>query len=120
MKPIDQMNAGELAEHYAELPMAEYQGAQYERDQVYNRLRAIHDQHRWIPVSERMPTEGDFGIDKRFRAWLGGIDSTAIFTDGKLYVWDDEAYNSGWTEYDPNNNRVAFTHWQRITPPEDK
>jgi hypothetical protein len=65
-----------------------------------------------------MPTEEDFGIDKRFRVWLGGIDSTAIFTDGKLCVWDDEAYNSGWTEYDPNNHRVAFTHWQRITPPE--
>jgi hypothetical protein len=116
MKDIKDMNLAELAEKVRWLEYC-VNGCVIE---ISDRLHELNDLTRWIPVSERMPTEEDFGIDKRFRVWIGSIDSTAIFTEGRLYVWDDEAYNSGWTEYDPNNHRVAFTHWQRITPPEAK
>ena len=116
MKDIDKMNLAECISVVRRLTPDEL-----EYDVQWRVGARIEKLTRWIPVSERMPTEADFGIDKRFRVWLGGIDSTATFTEGKtLLVWDDEAFNSGWTEYDPNNCRVAFTHWQRITPPEDK
>jgi len=112
MKQTSEMN---LAECFEELMLCSHCPITVE--EVCYRIKELT---RWISVSERMPTEKDFGIGKRFRVWIGSIDSTAIFTEGKLYVWDDEAYNSGWTEYDPNNHRVAFTHWQHITTPEGK
>lgn len=114
MKPIGQMNLAECISVVRQLTPDEL-----ELDFQWRVGARIEKLTQWIPVEEQMPTEEDFGIDKRLRVWLGGIDSTAMFTEGTLYVWYDEAYNSGWAPYDPNNHRVAFTHWQRITPPEE-
>jgi len=77
----------------------------------------IHDLTRWIPVSERMPTKEDLG-NEVFRVWINGTDERACFDCGKLLVWENDPYNAGWCEYDSGNWKTAFTHWQRITPPE--
>jgi hypothetical protein len=83
-------------------------------EQVASRLRAIHEQHRWIPVSERMPTEEDLSPNKAFSIWHHGGVGIACIEFGKIHVW----YNEIWNEYDVEDWRTAFTHWQRITPPE--
>ena len=92
MKPIDQMNAGELAEyidtHFQPLWPNECKKA-------IKRLRAIHDLTRWIPVSERMPTEED-----GFVSW---------------YI--DKGKGGGTMNKKWNNVPRFVTHWQRITPP---
>jgi len=51
---------------------------------------------RWIPVSERVPTEED--------AYKGQV---FVFVDGQAESW-------------PFNDLGNATHWCRITPPEDK
>jgi hypothetical protein len=54
MKPISEMNLAELADALDALrPTHSLNGL------VQDRLRELHEQTRWIPVSERMPTEAD-------------------------------------------------------------
>jgi hypothetical protein len=77
----------------------------------------IHDLTRWIPVSERMPTEKEFG-NEVFRVWVLGGETDACFVSGKIMVWVDSPFEADYEEYDPKRYRTAFTHWQRITPPE--
>jgi hypothetical protein len=77
----------------------------------------IHDLTRWIPVSERMPTEDEFG-NEIFRVWVSGIETNACFVSGKIMVWVDSPFEADYEEYDPKRHKTAFTHWQRITPPE--
>jgi hypothetical protein len=55
----------------------------------------IHDLTRWIPVSERMPSEEEWVL-----VWL---------SNGHSFVMNGAYVN------DP-----LVTHWRRITPPEDK
>ena len=89
MKPIDQMNLAELAEI-----MAPYSDL---KQRIINRLRVIHEETRWIPVSERMPTKEDGDNWGRVRfMYLDGIIETVHYT-----------------------NCTEYFSWQRITPPED-
>jgi hypothetical protein len=66
----------------------------------------IHDLTRWISVLERLPTEAD--------------------GDGNGYVefWNTRYQVSNYYKYDFVPERIGlahqFTHWKRITPPEDK
>jgi hypothetical protein len=53
MKDIDKMNLAELADALQRFEFDMLNEA------VANRLRVIHEETRWIPVSERMPTEAD-------------------------------------------------------------
>jgi hypothetical protein len=116
MKPINQMT---LAECLSE--MRKYVMYDYDKDKTLSRDIALadrlHDLTRWIPVSERMPTKEDFG-NEVFRVWVNGTDEKACFDRGKLLVWHVEAYDAGWCEYDKQDWKTSFTHWQRITPPE--
>jgi hypothetical protein len=77
----------------------------------------IHDLTRWIPVFERMPTEKEHG-NEVFRVWVLGGETDACFVSGKIMVWVDSPFEADYEEYDPKRYRTAFTHWQRITPPE--
>ena len=70
---------------------------------VRERLRAIHDLTRWIPVSERMP------------------DATDADKQGQVLKWDalsETPLADFWDNY--HTIGIAITHWKRITPPEDK
>jgi hypothetical protein len=77
----------------------------------------IHELTRWIPVSERMPTEKEHG-NEVFRVWVLAGETDACFVSGKIMVWVDSPFEADYEEYDPKRYRTAFTHWQRITPPE--
>jgi len=65
----------------------------------------IHDLTRWIPVSERMPTEGDYS------------------EAGQIHLWDAEfgicrVYHKDIAHDFLKRIPLEFTHWQRITSPE--
>ena len=71
----------------------------------------IHDLTRWIPVSERMPTENGY-----YRIW-DISEEQAFFKDGEWigerFIFSDSPYlKSKFRE------KLTPTHWQRITPPE--
>jgi hypothetical protein len=96
-KPIEKMNAGELADEFN--PANTESSVRYDYATMYrltSRLRELHDLTRWIPVSERVPTEED--------AYKGQV---FVFVDGQAESW-------------PFNDLGNATHWCRITPPEDK
>jgi hypothetical protein len=91
------MNLAELADFVdAKLQSIHYRTSDDDLH-VANRLRAIHNLTRWIPVSERMPTK----------------------EDGKyLHVFDGfglpfAIMRTSWDNYEP-------THWKRIDKPEYK
>jgi hypothetical protein len=73
-------------------------------DALENRINSLEAKHRWIPVSERPPTEAD--------------------ADGNGYVefWNTKYQMSNYYKYDflPERYGLEITHWKRITPPEDK
>jgi hypothetical protein len=66
----------------------------------------IHDLTRWIPVSERMPTEGE-------RVLM--MMQTGLFAVG--YVLNGEWTIDVGTRF-PAYYGYTVTHWQRITPAE--
>jgi hypothetical protein len=88
-------------------------------DALENKINSLEAKHRWIPVSERMPTEEEHG-NEVFRVWVLGGETDACFVSGKIMVWVDSPFEADYEEYDPKRYKTAFTHWKRITPPEDK
>jgi hypothetical protein len=66
------------------------------------RLRAIHEEHRWIPVSERMPTKDDGNEQGFVLRWSQG-----------------EPVSSPWHVVVRLAGQEGFKHWQRITPPKE-
>jgi hypothetical protein len=117
MKPIKDMNLAECIDALRDSSEF-YTNPNYAYPSYVKTLAdRIHDLTRWIPVSERMPTKEDFG-NEFFRVWVNGTDEKACFDRGKLLVWHVEAYDAGWCEYDKQDWKTSFTHWQRITPPE--
>jgi hypothetical protein len=67
----------------------------------------IHDLTRWIPVSERMPTEADYS------------------EAGQIHLWDAEfgicrVYHKDIAHDFLKRIPLEFTHWKRITLPEGK
>jgi hypothetical protein len=94
MKDIDKMNVAELADALQRFEFDMLNEA------VANRLRAIHEETRWIPVSERMPTHEDADIRGKVM-W---------------YFWGEHYESRFWNL----RSDYGATHWKRITPPEDK
>jgi hypothetical protein len=102
MKDIKDMNLAELADR------VESDEDIYHDEYVFvERLRELHELTRWIPVSERMPTEKD-GSHLGYVLWWR-TDSIDLPDAGQ---WDL------YTEYANDPNIAFYTHWQRITPPE--
>ena len=64
----------------------------------------INDLTRWIPVSERMPTEEDG--DER-----GNVLWWSLIGEGGAVIWE-------WDTPPEYHGKIVRTHWQRITPPE--
>ena len=110
MKPIDQMNLAELAEI-----MAPYSDL---KERIINRLRELHEEARWIPVSERLPDKEELvlvwakGYDGQYHAiedwWCEISEAPLGFSSATIVVGE------GWHENEFEN----VTHWKRITPPE--
>jgi hypothetical protein len=95
MKPIDQMTLAECLDALREMNHIQFDIG-YDVD-IADR---IHDLTRWIPVSERMPTEEDAD-------WNGEV--IAYSPDPAITVSASSV---------PMSHH--FTHWKRLTPPEDK
>jgi len=77
-------------------------------DALESRINSLEAKHRWIPVSERMPTEAD------------GDEN------GYVEFWNTKCQMSNYYKYDFLPERYgleithwSFTHWKRITPPEE-
>ena len=75
------------------------------------RLEAELEKHRWIPVSERLPTElGHTGA-----TWFvhvsghGEVFRAVYLHDEKMW----QSWDSGWDE------EIEITHWREITLPGD-
>jgi hypothetical protein len=104
MKPIDQMTLPECIEALG----IDFDDTSVRVDLSRINLIAdrIHDLTRWVPVSERMPTEED------------GLN----LSDG-LCVLVKSAEIPSWhriVPYSRANSLNGYSHWRRITPPEDK
>ena len=63
-----------------------------------NRLWEIHEETRWVPVSERTPTKED--------------GNTVLVKSGEVADW----YRVVWYGYANKHN--GYTHWKRIQAPE--
>jgi hypothetical protein len=98
VKEIKDMNLAELAEFVDDQLIHIHYKNRDDEMFVAKRLRQLHELNRWIPVSERMPTQDD----KDVLAWCATEYPFAILVN--------------WYEF-PTNNR-SVTHWKRITPPE--
>jgi hypothetical protein len=92
MKDIDKMNVAELADALQRFEFDMLNEA------IANRLRVIHEETRWIPVSERMPT-----IDDTYRMKVLWIDDQGFIIQAR---------------YDQEHDMLTWVAWQRITPPE--
>jgi hypothetical protein len=101
MKDINQMNLAELANALQ----------RYEFDmlneQVASRLRVLHEQTRWIPVEERLPTKADGDMDGR----------VLVFERGKYTPHKTYTRFVKWDSVDDVDYFYTVTHWQRITKP---
>jgi hypothetical protein len=89
MKPIDQMTLPEALAQMRNTVLLKSEMELCDR---------IHELTRWIPVSERMPTEKDAD------------------TRGKVmwYFWGEHYESRYWNLH----SDYGATHWKRITPPE--
>ena len=77
-------------------------------DALENRINSLEAQHRWIPVSERLPTEED-------ATTLGGNMGIEFWSNkfgGMKYFCTIERFGIDFIQ----SNEI--THWKRITPPE--
>jgi hypothetical protein len=112
MKAIDKMTLPELADAIWTMDIENW----HVRDKLVPRLRAIHDLTRWIPLSERMPTEEDGAVRCTDKCDPSN-EFVAKIIHGVLKRWTIGDFdNMGWYKVNP----WEFTHWKRITPPEDK
>jgi hypothetical protein len=98
-KRIEDMNIEELARACMAIDSG-YQESIVGLQSISERLLKLHDLTRWIPVSERMPTVED--------SYRGRV------------LWLQEEYSIIVGSYDLARSKTRATHWQRITPPEDK
>ena len=107
MKDIRHMNLAELANELCDL----HEGDTVGRLLIADRMDKIHDLTRWIPVSERMPTDNGY-----YRIW-DISEAQALFKDGE---WIGERCIPSDSPYLKSKFREKLTptHWQRITPPE--
>jgi hypothetical protein len=102
-KPIEKMNAGELADEFN--PANAESSVRYDYATMYrltSRLRELHDLTRWVPVSERMPEN---------------LEIVLCMTHHGTYVATSYCRH---TDQDETWFASRFAAWQRITPPEDK
>jgi hypothetical protein len=101
MKYIEDMNLSELADDLTTLPSCSVRP--YVLDTI-DRLRVLHEQTRWIPVSEQMPTIED--ADER-----GNVLWWTLIGAGGAVIWE-------WDTPPEYHGKIVRTHWKRIDKPE--
>jgi hypothetical protein len=97
MKDIKDMNLAEAITALRDVDVIT-RGYQCNYDAIEELADRIHDLTRWIPVSERMPTEAD--VDEH----------------GEVLAWSPDPHITYTASCIPLSHH--FTRWQRITPPE--
>jgi hypothetical protein len=102
MKDIDKMNLAELADALQRFEFDMLNEA------VANRLRAIHEETRWIPVSERMPTRED--ADENGEVLVSETENESPHRKF--------SYMKKWNRLNDPNYFYTIRRWRRITPPE--
>jgi len=105
MKPIDQMNLAELADA---IEYEIYGHPLASLSPHMKRLRELHELTRWIPVSERMPTEEDG--DEHGEVLVSETENESPYRRYQQMT--------KWDSVDDVDYFYTVTHWQRITPPE--
>jgi hypothetical protein len=101
MKDIDKMNLAELANKLCDLREGDTVGLL----RIADRMDKLHELTRWIPGSERLPTESD------------------AQENGYVEFWNTKYAMSYYYKYDSLRelyDELELTHWRKITPPEDK
>ena len=107
MKDIEDMNLAEAIKALRDVDVIT-SGYEPDYDAIEELADRIHDLTRWIPVSERMPTEED------------GDRHGQIL----IFEVENESPNRGyqqlvkWDAIGKPDYFYAVTHWKRITPPE--
>jgi hypothetical protein len=111
MKPIDKMNLAECLESMRDW-RNKYHGdeaidliADEKLDELADRISELT---RWIPVSERMPTEEDGGLNNR----------VLVLEVEKQYPRNKYLELVDWFEIDKPDYYYTATHWKRIDKPE--
>jgi hypothetical protein len=104
MKDIDKMNLAELADALQRFEFDMLNEA------VARRLRVIHEETRWIPVSERMPTRED--ADENGEVLVSETENESPHRKF--------SYMKKWNRLNDPNYFYTIRRWRRITPPEDK
>jgi hypothetical protein len=105
MKDIEDMNLSELADDLTTLPSCSVRP--YVLDTI-DRLRVIHEETRWIPVSERMPTHEDGGLNNKVLV----LEVENASPRNKYIALVD------WFEVGKPDYFYTTTHWRRIDLPE--
>jgi len=118
MKAIKDMNLAELADFVDSLLIHIYYRKRNDDLFVAKRLRELHEQTRWIPTSERMPTEADGPVIRCYDRYTRLQEFPATFINGVLreYAYDSYKGVMRWQEVSP----CEYQYWQRGTSPEDK
>jgi hypothetical protein len=106
MKDIDQMNLAELANKLCDL----HEGDTVGLLRIADRMDKLHDLTRWIPVSERMPTEEDAHNGQVL------VKEENWTTDHAYSIAYYKNIEPDVPERQPSEWYV--TYWKRITPPE--
>jgi len=77
-------------------------------DALENKINSLEAERRWIPVSERMPTEADG--DAEGYVFVHGVNAEGS-AQNDIDMWHNLSIWNGkyWKD----------THWKRITPPEE-
>jgi hypothetical protein len=77
-------------------------------DALENRINSLEAERRWIPVSERMPTEADGDGNGEVL-----VSETENESPHRKYT-----YMKRWNKLNDPDYFHTITHWKRITPPE--
>jgi hypothetical protein len=104
MKEVKDMNLAELAD------LNPFYLSEKDWRNTQSRLRELHELTRWIPVSERMPTEADGDENGEVL-----VSETENESPHRKYT-----YMKRWNKLNDPDYFHTITHWKRITPPEDK
>lgn len=116
MKPINEMNASELSTQILSVAFAIHDNRHAQIPDLAWTLEKISDRlqvlTRWIPVSERLPTEEDANQNGLVCTYNEGRTGLCFLGEhGRPKVW-----HNGIHDYVCFDGQ--FTHWRRIDKPE--
>ena len=109
MKPISERNLSELADLMYE------SGLEIWHESFSSRLREIHEETRWVSVSERLPEYGDHVLVYGICCNELYDDDTEMSVDAVSWGSVDHSHCTGTCYYGVWYKDI--THWKRIDKP---